>query len=263
VDYSRVYSEFISDRQGKPTPEPSERHHILPRQVGGSDDSENLIRLSSADHFFAHLLLAKIYGGRLWAPVILWCGGDKGNWRARKSRLNYAWAARAAVKRLRGKGAWQYDRTVHYLQHKDGRAVSATQFDLLQFVGGVRSGINLLLKRKVGHYRGWFLAGHPPVWFRRGSRPGLLHAMADRKVYRWVHVSGDEFVGTRVEFCETTGVSKKSACLIANKKQVISKGWTLHGATIPRTGGASHLSQTQTQSRRPQHRVVREVPTNS
>ena len=36
-----------------------ERHHILPKCLGGTDDKENLIDLYAKEHFIAHQLLAK------------------------------------------------------------------------------------------------------------------------------------------------------------------------------------------------------------
>jgi len=38
-----------------------ERHHILPRCMGGTDDPENLVYLSAREHFIMHILLTKIY----------------------------------------------------------------------------------------------------------------------------------------------------------------------------------------------------------
>lgn len=43
-----------------------EVHHIIPRCLGGTDDSNNLVVMSAREHFIAHLLLAKIHGGKLW-----------------------------------------------------------------------------------------------------------------------------------------------------------------------------------------------------
>lgn len=40
-----------------------ERHHILPRCLGGSNKSENLVLLTPREHFLAHYLLTKIYKG--------------------------------------------------------------------------------------------------------------------------------------------------------------------------------------------------------
>jgi hypothetical protein len=68
MDYQRIYSEFIADRKRREASliGYSEKHHILPRCLGGGDEPENLVRLTAGDHFFAHLLLAKAHGGRLW-----------------------------------------------------------------------------------------------------------------------------------------------------------------------------------------------------
>lgn len=38
-----------------------ESHHIVPRSLGGGDERKNLICLTAGDHYFAHLLLAKMY----------------------------------------------------------------------------------------------------------------------------------------------------------------------------------------------------------
>lgn len=253
MNYVRIYDEFIEDRKRSQPLGISERHHIIPRYVGGSDSADNLIDLSPADHFFAHLLLARIYGGRLWVPVVMWCGGDKGNWRARKSRLNYEWAAKAAAKHAAGKNAWQYDPTQFDLEHIDGRRAHADQMGMLEVIGGTKSGINFLLKGRIKSYRGWFIAGNRPADIGRG-RAGGRHHMADPKIYHWVHLDGTEFRGTRVDFCGTHGVSKKSACLMVNGQQVISKGWTLHGAKIPTIGGATH--RVHQEPRRAEHSVV-------
>lgn len=55
------YDEFISSiRSSRPQNKKfkySERHHIVPRCIGGTDDEENLIYLTLKEHFIAHKLL--------------------------------------------------------------------------------------------------------------------------------------------------------------------------------------------------------------
>lgn len=38
----------------------TEKHHIIPRSMGGSDSPANLVRLSAREHFICHLLLTKM-----------------------------------------------------------------------------------------------------------------------------------------------------------------------------------------------------------
>ena len=40
-----------------------EKHHILPRSLGGTDDKSNLAILSAREHFMCHLLLTKMLTG--------------------------------------------------------------------------------------------------------------------------------------------------------------------------------------------------------
>jgi len=40
-----------------------ERHHIIPRSIGGDDSEQNLVDLTYREHFLAHWLLTKIYTG--------------------------------------------------------------------------------------------------------------------------------------------------------------------------------------------------------
>ena len=42
----------------------SERHHIVPRKLGGSNDKQNLVRLSAREHFVCHRLLTKMVTGK-------------------------------------------------------------------------------------------------------------------------------------------------------------------------------------------------------
>ena len=72
MNYARIYSEFIADRLTKQPVKPDyfEKHHILPRSLGGDNSSDNIIRLTAEDHIFAHLFLARWHNSRgMWAAV--------------------------------------------------------------------------------------------------------------------------------------------------------------------------------------------------
>jgi len=43
----------------------SEKHHIVPRSHGGSNKKDNLIALTPRQHFIAHRMLWKAYGGSM------------------------------------------------------------------------------------------------------------------------------------------------------------------------------------------------------
>ena len=75
MNYTRIYESFIADRRGREADliasgEYFERHHITPRSLGSGDEPENLIALTADDHYFAHALLARVYGGHMWLPLV-------------------------------------------------------------------------------------------------------------------------------------------------------------------------------------------------
>lgn len=65
MDYQKVYASLISKRIICPLKKSkdlyTEVHHIVPKCLGGSNDPENLTRLTAKEHFVAHRLLAKIH----------------------------------------------------------------------------------------------------------------------------------------------------------------------------------------------------------
>lgn len=61
VDYSKLYDELIEFRKTNIPQGYVENHHILPKSLGGSDDINNLVRLTAREHYVAHLFLHKIH----------------------------------------------------------------------------------------------------------------------------------------------------------------------------------------------------------
>lgn len=62
-----IYISFIEECRKKDLPDYTEKHHIIPKCMGGSNSSKNLIRLSYPDHCYAHILLARAYDDpKLW-----------------------------------------------------------------------------------------------------------------------------------------------------------------------------------------------------
>lgn len=65
MDYLKIYNSLIYKRQNIELLDKTqcycEKHHILPKSLGGSNDSKNLVNLTLREHYIAHLLLFKIY----------------------------------------------------------------------------------------------------------------------------------------------------------------------------------------------------------
>jgi len=72
MNYQSLYLSLVDNarRRGETTMY-TERHHIVPRALGGTDAANNLVRLTGREHFVAHVLLAKIHGGAMWSAATL------------------------------------------------------------------------------------------------------------------------------------------------------------------------------------------------
>ncbi len=87
----------------------TERHHKIPKALGGSKTSENIVRLSARKHFLAHWLLTKCTSGAhqqamLWALACmsLDLSGKRSlsSWRYARARQAYQLAARGRIAAL-------------------------------------------------------------------------------------------------------------------------------------------------------------------
>ena len=65
MDYGAHYEALIAKARSRDATGYIERHHVIPRCMGGSDSADNLVSLTPEEHFVAHLLLAKIFAGNV------------------------------------------------------------------------------------------------------------------------------------------------------------------------------------------------------
>lgn len=63
MNYRHIYNALMHRSVNRIISEYTERHHIIPKSLGGTDDSSNLAVLTLREHFIAHRLLARIYKG--------------------------------------------------------------------------------------------------------------------------------------------------------------------------------------------------------
>jgi len=63
MNYQLHYDRLIERSKHRVLTEYSERHHIIPRCLGGTDDKSNIAVLTAEEHFVAHQLLVKMYPG--------------------------------------------------------------------------------------------------------------------------------------------------------------------------------------------------------
>jgi len=57
----------------------TERHHVIPKSLNGTDDKTNLVDLTAREHFICHWLLTKMYTGEAKSKMIYALNGMKRN----------------------------------------------------------------------------------------------------------------------------------------------------------------------------------------
>jgi hypothetical protein len=61
MDYKRIYNQIIDHAKTRQLEGYKEKHHIVPKCLGGSNDKSNLVELTAREHFICHILLCEIY----------------------------------------------------------------------------------------------------------------------------------------------------------------------------------------------------------
>lgn len=71
MNYRKIYNNLVEKRRALKPHGYTERHHIIPKSLGGSNEISNLVDLTAREHFIAHLLLSKMYveGSIQWVKM--------------------------------------------------------------------------------------------------------------------------------------------------------------------------------------------------
>jgi hypothetical protein len=72
MDYQKLYDQLISRAQQRKLDSYTERHHIIPKCIGGTDDVDNLVDLTAREHFIAHKILCRIHPSHKGIQLAFW-----------------------------------------------------------------------------------------------------------------------------------------------------------------------------------------------
>jgi hypothetical protein len=94
MKYDKIYDDLIERARGRLIEGYVEKHHIVPKCMGGSDDASNLVSLTPEEHYIAHQLLVKIHPthyGLLNAAIAM---TRQGTYVIRSKNKMYGWLKR-------------------------------------------------------------------------------------------------------------------------------------------------------------------------
>ena len=77
--YQKWYNSIVENAKLNKKKKGYERHHIIPKSLGGSNSVSNLVYITAREHFVCHWLLTKIYNGEAKSKMIYALNGMKRN----------------------------------------------------------------------------------------------------------------------------------------------------------------------------------------
>ena len=63
MNYQKIYDQIIERAKTRKLESYKERHHIIPKCIGGTNEKSNIVELTAREHFLCHWLLYEIYLG--------------------------------------------------------------------------------------------------------------------------------------------------------------------------------------------------------
>jgi hypothetical protein len=72
MNYQKIYDQIIDRAKNRQLEGYKEKHHILPKCLGGKEDKDNLVELTAREHFLCHRLLCEIYPNETKLIQALW-----------------------------------------------------------------------------------------------------------------------------------------------------------------------------------------------
>lgn len=103
MNYGLIYTKLIERAKGRVSVGYTERHHIIPKCMGGTDTVDNLVSLYPEEHYLAHLILCKMYVGNqklLYAAMNMTTGSMINN--GKRNNKAYGWLRRQYSESMSG-----------------------------------------------------------------------------------------------------------------------------------------------------------------
>lgn len=73
MNYQKIYDQIIERAKNRQLEGYIEKHHIIPKCLGGNNDKENIVELTAREHFLCHHILCELYPteSKLWYALFL------------------------------------------------------------------------------------------------------------------------------------------------------------------------------------------------
>lgn len=118
MNYQKVYNQIIERAKTRQLEGYKEKHHVMPRCLGGTDDIDNLVELTAREHILCHRLLCFIYPKN---KKLKWALYNMCRFKKYSTSREYEYA-RVQLSELKSKPILQYDLKGNFIKEwKSGK----------------------------------------------------------------------------------------------------------------------------------------------
>ena len=222
--YTRWYYNIIQRAQTRTISGYTEKHHIIPRSLGGNDTSINVVKLTAREHFVCHLLLTKMLTGASQHKMIhaAWLLSNA----ASKNQQRYSVTSRIYETLKKEKS--------RVLSMKSG--INSPSFGLKrsQETRNLQS-----IKRKGKTYEEIYGEDFASVMRHKRSIQNRPSGSSHKSSKHWLIITAKgerfEFIGGLVDFCKEHSLRYETIAKIANGFIPLKgkyKGWKVLKSTV-------------------------------
>jgi len=111
MNYQKHYDSLVQRASKRTLEGYVEKHHTMPKCMGGADEISNIVELTAEEHFVAHQLLVKIYPDNRKLVYALICMSGKGNSYHLRNNKAYAWIRQKCSMAQKGRIPWNKGKT--------------------------------------------------------------------------------------------------------------------------------------------------------
>ena len=235
MDYFKIYLSIVASRIEKPSPGYKEKHHIIPKCKGGSNDKSNIVALTPREHLVCHKLLARAFNDRsMWFALMMMSREGC------RSALGVKVNSRVYEKIRSMTMSFPSPRIGIPLSHDHKRKVSEGSARLSGMDHPMfgrkqtkesKDKMSLNSKRLSG-------VDHPMYGKKKSPESNAAQSVRvsgknnprfDPRIFKLAHLDGRTFTGSRFDFCEHIGAGHSEGCVsrLFNGKQETMKGWRI------------------------------------
>lgn len=121
MNYKKIHDRIIENARKRIIEDYTEKHHVIPRCLGGSNDKSNIIALLPKEHYVVHHLLMKIHPGHTklaYAFAMMTVSNSKKHKRTITAR-QFALAKKVRADASRGKNNPMYGKKSAFKAHTE------------------------------------------------------------------------------------------------------------------------------------------------